>query len=50
MTALDVIINGLTVTCRRGQVRALDGIDVRFPGGMTGLLGPDGAGNPITEW
>lgn len=44
MTAPDVIINDLTVTYKRGQVRALDGIDVRFPGGMTGLLGPNGAG------
>ncbi|GAA1230981.1 ABC transporter ATP-binding protein [Kitasatospora nipponensis] len=44
MTAPDVTINDLTVTFRRGGVRALDGISLRLPAGMVGLLGPNGAG------
>ncbi|MFJ9909417.1 ABC transporter ATP-binding protein [Streptomyces sp. NPDC101152] len=44
MTAPNVTLTGLTVTYRRGQVRALDGVDLRLPTGMVGLLGPNGAG------
>ncbi|WP_194894308.1 ABC transporter ATP-binding protein [Catenulispora pinisilvae] len=44
MTAPNVTITGLTVTFRRGQVRALDGVNLRLPTGMVGLLGPNGAG------
>ncbi|WP_369185545.1 ABC transporter ATP-binding protein [Streptomyces sp. Y1] len=44
MTAPDVTITDLTVTFRRGEVRALDGISLRLPVGMVGLLGPNGAG------
>ncbi|MCX4747061.1 ABC transporter ATP-binding protein [Kitasatospora sp. NBC_01287] len=44
MTAPNVTITDLTVTFRRGEVRALDGISLRLPVGMVGLLGPNGAG------
>lgn len=45
MTAApDVVLRDLSVTYRRGQVRALDHINVSLPGGMVGLLGPNGAG------
>ena len=44
MTAPNVTITDLTVTFRRGQVRALDGVNLRLPTGMVGLLGPNGAG------
>ncbi|MFE9425289.1 ABC transporter ATP-binding protein [Kitasatospora sp. NPDC006697] len=44
MTAPNVAITDLTVTFRRGRVRALDGISLRLPVGMVGLLGPNGAG------
>jgi ABC-2 type transport system ATP-binding protein len=39
-----VAIKDLTVTYRRGRVRALDAISTRLPGGLVGLLGPNGAG------
>jgi ABC-2 type transport system ATP-binding protein len=42
--APDVAVRDLSVTYRRGQVRALDSIDVSLPAGMVGLLGPNGAG------
>lgn len=44
MTAPNVTITDLTVTFRRGEIRALDGISLRLPVGMVGLLGPNGAG------
>ena len=44
MTAPNVTITDLTVTFRRGEVRALDDISLRLPTGMVGLRGPSGAG------
>jgi ABC-2 type transport system ATP-binding protein len=43
-TPPDVTVTDLTVTYRRGQVRALNSVNLRLPGGMVGLLGPNGAG------
>lgn len=40
---MDIELRSLTKTYR-GNVRALDGIDMTIPTGMFGLLGPNGAG------
>lgn len=39
-----VTLTDLTVTFRRGAVRALDDLTAALPAGMVGLLGPNGAG------
>jgi ABC-type multidrug transport system ATPase subunit len=39
-----ISLTDLTVTYRRGQIRALERIDLSLAGGMIGLLGPNGAG------
>jgi len=40
---MDIAMRGVTKVYR-GNVRALDGVDLRIGTGMTGLLGPNGAG------
>lgn len=39
-----VALTDLSVTYRRGAVRALDSLSAALPAGMVGLLGPNGAG------
>jgi ABC-type multidrug transport system ATPase subunit len=45
MTRLPAVeLTDLSVTYRRGQVHALNQLNLTLPGGLVGLLGPNGAG------